>query len=362
MKRTIIFTLIALLLLNVYAEAQTIKGKVVDAASGNPIANANIFLQGSSKGTTTNAQGEFVLYTNETKTPLVVSYIGYQPDTIYNYHGKTVTAALNRSAQVLREVIVGDGNITRRQQMKIFVTQFIGAHSKDCIIMNPDDINFTYHKKTGALEASIYKPLIIRNKKLGYKITYFLTAFSYAPAYTSYTEEPYMQTSYSGNSIFEEDTLGLTPAEMKKIHKARDKAYYGSRMHFIRLVLAGVNWKKGSLPGDEEKTKFSYMFGSHEKRETNFIFNNIRANKEQLFNSTILSNDGYWFIDKPWGSMTYKGYENSWVTFQSGEITLRRHPALTPDSYNESNLIWCGKMAEQRVSELLPMDFEPSEP
>ncbi len=35
---------------------------------------------------------------------------------------------------------------------------------------------------------------------------------------------------------------------------------------------------------------------------------------------------------------------------------------LTPNSYNESNLIWSGKMGEQRVNVLLPVDFEPSEP
>lgn len=35
--------------------------------------------------------------------------------------------------------------------------------------------------------------------------------------------------------------------------------------------------------------------------------------------------------------------------------------SLTADNYNESALIWCGKMSEQRVSDLLPLDFEPSE-
>ena len=35
---------------------------------------------------------------------------------------------------------------------------------------------------------------------------------------------------------------------------------------------------------------------------------------------------------------------------------------LTANGYNESNLIWSGKMAEQRVSDLLPIDFEPMEP
>ncbi len=304
----------ALLLLTVFVRAQSVKGKVVDAATGNPIPNANINLKGSSKGTTTN----------------------------------------------LREVVIG-GSMTRERQMKIFLAQFIGSHTKDCVITNPDDINFTYHKKTQTLTADVNQPLIIHNKKLGYKITYYLSAFSYSPQPTLYPWETsyHMQTSYKGNYVFEEDTLFLKPGEMKKIRKARDKAYYGSRMHFIRSVL--VN--------DLKINKFSYGYNNLNFEydngiKLNFIFNNIRANKEQLLNNTIIHNDKGYFSGRPSGGITHNGFEYSEVTFQSGEITFKR-PAdaipLAPNSYNESNLIWSGKMGEQRVGDLLPYDFEPSE-
>ncbi len=365
MFHRIICTIVMLTALSIVTNAQVIKGKVVDAATGTPIARASIYLNGSSKGTTSNAQGEFILYTDETKRPLVVSFVGYQPDTIHNYNNKTLTVKLSPRARVLREVVVGNVTMTRERQMKIFITQFIGSNSKNCTISNPDDINFTYHKKTQTLEATVNQPLIVYNKKLGYKITYFLSAFSYSPVQTSYPVEGsyHMETSYKGNYVFEEDTLGLTPAEIKKMRKARDKAYYGSRMHFIRLVLAGVNWR--NLADDERKTKFSYSYGnlSFNHNVINFIFNNIRANKEQLLNTMIVCNDEHWFIDKPYGMIAYNGFDISWVTFKSGKITFKRPEVpLTPDSYNDSNLIWCGKMGEQRVSDLLPIDFEPSAP
>ena len=158
----------ALLLLTVCVRAQSVKGKVVDAATGKPIPYASIYLKGLSKGTTSNKEGEFVLHTNETKIPLVVSSLGYQPDTIGNYNGKTLTVNLSRRAQVLREVTVGHIITTREKQMKIFLTQFIGSRNKDCIITNPEDINFTYDKKAQTLGATVNRPLIIRNKKLGY--------------------------------------------------------------------------------------------------------------------------------------------------------------------------------------------------
>ena len=107
----------ALLLISIGTKAQVIKGKVVDAATGNPIAKASVYLKGLSKGTTSNTQGEFALYTDETSTPLLVSSLGYQPDTIANYNGKTLTVKLRRRAQVLREVNVGHIVTTREKQM-----------------------------------------------------------------------------------------------------------------------------------------------------------------------------------------------------------------------------------------------------
>jgi hypothetical protein len=348
----------AFLLISPGVNAQVVKGKVVDAETGNPIPKASVYLNGSSKGTTSNTQGEFALYTSETKAQLIVSSLGYQPDTIDNYNGKTLTVKLSRRAQVLREVNVGHIETTREKQMKVFLTQFIGSRNKDCIIINPDDINFTYHTKTKTLEATVNQPLIIHNKKLGYKITYFLSAFSYSPQPTLYPwETSYkMQTSYKGNYVFEEDTLGLTPTEIKKIRKARDKAYYGSRMHFIRSVWAGADWGK-NWADDERKTKFHYGYSNinfnYDGYKFNFILNSIRANKEQLLNTNIVHNDERYSSGRPYGSITYNGVDHSEVTFQSGEITLNRQPELTANSYNECNLIWSGKMGGQRVNELL---------
>nr|WP_294791672.1 carboxypeptidase-like regulatory domain-containing protein [uncultured Mucilaginibacter sp.] len=359
----------AFLLISKGVNAQVVKGKVVDAETGNPIPNASIYLNGLSKGTTSNTQGEFVLYTNETKKALIVSSLGYQADTICNYNGKTLNVKLSPRAKVLREVTVGTIITTREKQMKIFLTQFIGSRNKDCIIINPDDINFTYHQKTKTLAATVNQPLIIHNKKLGYRITYFLSAFSYAPVQTSYPWEipDLMETSYKGNYVFEEDTLGLTIAEIKKIRKARDKAYYGSRLHFIRSVLAGMDWH--NLAKDREKTNFSYGFGNvgfkYNDLKFNFILSNIKANKKQLLNNIILHSDGRYFAGRPYGMITYNDIDRSIVTFQGGEIIFKRSDnavPLTPDSYNENNLIWCGKMGEQRVNVLLPVDFEPSEP
>ncbi|RZA01257.1 MAG: carboxypeptidase-like regulatory domain-containing protein [Sphingobacteriaceae bacterium] len=162
MLHRIFYTLIAFLIISTGVNAQAIKGKVFDSTNGKPIPNASIYLNGSSKGTTSNEQGEFSLSTLETNIPLIVSCVGYQSETIINYTGKVLNVMLKPRTQELKEVVIG--GMSREEQLKIFITQFIGSTSKDYIITNTDDIDFKYRKKTKTLEAAASQPLIIYNK------------------------------------------------------------------------------------------------------------------------------------------------------------------------------------------------------
>ncbi len=360
MKTRILFSVIALLIFTICAKAQVVNGKVVDAANGKPVANASIYLKGLSRGTISNAQGEFILKTTESKTPLIISYVGYRSDTLLNYSDKLLTIKLEPHANELTEVVINKGDgISRERKLKIFIREFIGSNSKDCIINNPDDVNLRYKTSTKILEGEATKPLLIYNKKLGYKITFYLSSFFHCLEGSSDA----IQTFYKGNYSFEEDTLGLPSAEIKKILKARNEAYFGSRMHFMRSV----------CDKNLEENKFSYQNNnrfdnrlSNKYAGTLFIFNNIRANQSKLCCNTYLSGENF-SSNRPVVAIAYKiGFEphnrGNWsqVTFKSGDITFRKQPeevSLTPTSYNESDLLWGGVMARQRVGELLPLDF-----
>ena len=82
MKNRILFILIGFLFLTVCSHAQVIIGKVIDADNGKSIPNASVYLNGTSKGTTSNSEGNFRLNTAEKNIPLIVSSIGYQSETI----------------------------------------------------------------------------------------------------------------------------------------------------------------------------------------------------------------------------------------------------------------------------------------
>ena len=58
-----------------------ITGKVVDSKTGNELIGANVYLEGNTRGTSTNVSGEFTL-DEEATGNVVVSFLGYETLTI----------------------------------------------------------------------------------------------------------------------------------------------------------------------------------------------------------------------------------------------------------------------------------------
>ena len=59
-----------------------VRGTVQDSL-GEPVAGANLFWQGTTQGTTTSADGSFTLSKPRNKHMLVVSFIGFENDTVH---------------------------------------------------------------------------------------------------------------------------------------------------------------------------------------------------------------------------------------------------------------------------------------
>ena len=82
MKR-LLFIFITLLAISsrIFAQETIVVGEVYDANTGEPISNVNIILQGTKVGTTTNAEGLFLLRTQQDKTrTMIVSAVGYHTE------------------------------------------------------------------------------------------------------------------------------------------------------------------------------------------------------------------------------------------------------------------------------------------
>jgi len=105
---TFLFCLFSLLLLlSLPATAQQLKGRVVDSANpSTALVGASVAWLGTTHGTTADEQGNFTLdFSNSVQPRIIVSYIGYKPDTIQVNGLQQVTVRLVASGS-LQEVVV----------------------------------------------------------------------------------------------------------------------------------------------------------------------------------------------------------------------------------------------------------------
>ncbi|GGD15115.1 DUF5686 and carboxypeptidase-like regulatory domain-containing protein [Hyunsoonleella pacifica] len=123
----------ALFLLNVYALlAQTkVSGYVLDEQN-QPISFANIIFSGTTEGTITDENGKFYLESEETRTTLTVSFIGYETLSVplknkVNYNLKFI---LKEEAAQLNEVVIVSGKQPKKNNPAIDILRKIWANKR----------------------------------------------------------------------------------------------------------------------------------------------------------------------------------------------------------------------------------------
>lgn len=80
-----------------------IKGKVVETTPDGeelPLIGASVYWLGTSIGTATDADGQFSLESQERKNKLVISYVGYENDTIDARNGEAIKVVLKLSGEL----------------------------------------------------------------------------------------------------------------------------------------------------------------------------------------------------------------------------------------------------------------------
>lgn len=96
--------------------AQSLSGVVVDKKSNQPLPGVNVVVQGANQSTTTDFDGKFKLAGLKSGDKVVLSFIGYESQTL-NYTGqKEVSISLDESANQLQEVVVqvGYGSVKKK--------------------------------------------------------------------------------------------------------------------------------------------------------------------------------------------------------------------------------------------------------
>ncbi len=93
------------------ASAQTVRGTVRDGSQPQPppLVGASVFWAGTTLGTLTDAEGRFAIDKPAAAHRLVVSYVGYENDTVQVHSVGSEVNSILKTSQTLREVVV-EGN------------------------------------------------------------------------------------------------------------------------------------------------------------------------------------------------------------------------------------------------------------
>lgn len=216
------------------SSGNVLSGLVKDSASGAPLAGVSVFLNSTSKGTVTRADGSFILPgIPPGRYQVVISAIGYET-IIIEISSRSLPPALKIALRVKAaeleaftvEPYLKDG---WQRYGKFFLDNFIGTteNASSCSIKNRNVLRFHYYPKSKRLSVTATDPLIIENKALGYDLEYRLERFS-----CDYSTNI---ISYYGYPLFREMTADFSSTRLRWEQRRR-MAYLGSLMHFMRTL------------------------------------------------------------------------------------------------------------------------------
>lgn len=216
---------------NENAAAQSISGTILDAETSEPLAGVHVFLASRLQGTTTDAEGRFIL---ENVLPgaykVVASIIGYDSESVLieiqeDIQPGNVAILLKPIVYELAGVIVEeDAPREWKEQLNRFRDLFLGTsyNAEQTEIFNEYVLSFK--EEEGVFQAFASEPLRIENRGLGYNLTFVLDQLTY--------EEETDLNITQGTWRFEE----LAP-ENKKQHnewiEQREYVFKGSLQHLL---------------------------------------------------------------------------------------------------------------------------------
>ena len=228
-KLRIAFSLLFLGIAFIASPQFTVTGLVLDATTREPLVAASVFAQNTTSGAVTNKQGEFSLSLKSGGYDLIITYTGYQTQTVRVNEATKLEIVMTKEDKSMSEVIIKSSNEVADGWTKygdFFIRNFIGAtpNAAQCVLANPEVLKFFFYKRSNKLKVLATDALQISNKALGYDLRYQLDSFVY-----------YYGTDinlYRGYCLYTEmegdDSLRRVWAS------ARAKAYAGSKLQFMR--------------------------------------------------------------------------------------------------------------------------------
>lgn len=331
---------------NIVAYNQIIKGTILDKQTHNKIPSALVYFSGTFVRTNTDKNGKFELDLSKfINMPLTISASGYYSVTLTVVSPeKPVLIYLkpkeNKLKQVVSNSIADDKE--REKNLRLFKNTFLGTtpNARNCQIINENDIEFISSPDT--LKALSMKPILVDNKALGYRLTYFMDKFELYKKNNTF--------SFSGNIFFNEDLVEENKKEFYEVK--RRETYDESVMYFFRSLWKNALDSDGFVVKNMEDQLLSY--------------DEIVIQKDSLSKYLICHRD----LPEKSQAESPKGY----IIFRKQEMIYDKRGKLDPACFSipflinniyfdekgyfdSSGIKWEVRMAKQRVADLLPYEY-----
>jgi len=413
------FLLLLLLLVSGSIFAQhTLEAVVLNGMTRQPVANANVYLDGTTIGTSTDIQGKFRLKVNIViNTPLVISHIGHERLIVQDpFRALPKTLYIEENAEIMDEVTVKaklDKKV-RKERLALFKNYFFGYDAYLCRILNENDLILTYDSVSYELVGTARKPLEIINNHLKYYIRFNLIEFRVA--FSNFQIEHVNDQAIRNTQIAREQAQMIKNLmtrlnnsskhasiigtalftdignDSKSLRKRRIETYNRSFRHFFRLL--ANNKIKVNEAGDPDMSVVFHIFDydvpkkliTFTDQESVMVISDLPdfpSVKKIVLTLEMQNNTGkgksifvvdnsmmkfyYKSPNEPgkYKNLAYQGmnpglnfeYADSQITFFTDTFHI--------DSYGNTDLydkfFMEGNFGKQRISTLMPLDYSPEQ-
>ena len=127
-NRTFLFVLLLSMFCMSNADAQTLRGRVIDALSGEPLVGAAVGESGTGNGCAADYEGSFELTLSGIPASIQVAYIGYESQTIeINSVSDRITIKLSPNDRILQDVNIVSDRILEKQKRNPLTVESMDA-------------------------------------------------------------------------------------------------------------------------------------------------------------------------------------------------------------------------------------------
>jgi hypothetical protein len=315
--------------------SQQISGVVIDQKTEKPLEGTSVYFNNTTIGTTTNSEGIFnIEFKEDIKTPLIISYLGYETIILHNFSTTSkLKIYLNESTNILNEVVLSNkDDWPRKLKLKEFRKNFLGESENglESKILNEDDIALNYSKTKKKLSAWANVPIVIRNKNLQYLITVELIDFEVNYSYVSKNRKRLKNAYvyYSGRNFYK----SMQDFPSNSIINNRLNAYFGSTLHFMRSLASHTL----------ESEDFKLYIGNIPYKVEKFI---TVSQIDSVGGVTVQLRDKF--------SIIYNNKNRSYIDYKASNFYIDNFGNHSPPEA----IRFGGDFGKQRMADSLPLDF-----